>query len=122
MRALPKKDSSYSPAGSAVRIKWVARAREYACPYEGRVLGGRPLVDPSLEEEALCEGVLEACVGEAGELGPVSLRGRGALEPAALAAALEAACVAGTEAQTSLSAEAAGQRAERDKVEAEMVA
>ena len=86
------------------------------------VLGGRPLVDPSLEEEALCEGVLEACVGEAGELGPVSLRGRGALEPAALAAALEAACVAGTEAQTSLSAEAAGQRAERDKVEAEMVA
>ena len=39
-----------------------------------------------------------------------------------VAAALEAACVAGTEAQTSLSAEAAGQRAERDKVEAEMVA
>ena len=86
------------------------------------VLGGRPLVDPSLEEEVLCEGVLEACVGEAGELGPVSLRGRGALEPAALAAALEAACVAGTEAQSSLSAEAAGQRAERDAAEAEMVA
>ena len=86
------------------------------------MLGGRPLVDPTLEEEALCEGVLEACVGESGGLGPVALRGRGALEPGALVAALEAACAAGADAQRELNAEASEQRAARDAREAEMAA